>query len=62
MNSMIIGVGCFQSPDQYILDSYGSSDICGLILKYNMLDGRPVNLVPEFRYAYQYGGITKNDY
>ncbi len=63
MNKIIIGVGCFQSPNDYLLKSYGGADVCGLILSYNVTElGQPVNLKLDWRFAKEYGGLVENDY
>jgi hypothetical protein len=63
MNVAIIGVGCFQAPNDYLIKSYGGADVCGLILGYCINElGQPVNLKLDFRYASEYGGLIKNDF
>ena len=62
MGKVLIGVGCFQAPDEVILASYGGADVCGLILSYSVIDNKPVNIQLDWRFAEQYGGIISNDY
>ncbi len=62
MNSMVIGVGCFCAPDTFTVRRFGSVDICGLILSYSVLDGKPVNVKTDFRFAKQYDGVIEKDY
>lgn len=63
MNSMAIGVGCFCAPDEFTTNRFGSVDIAGLILSYQVDENRhPVNVKLDWRFANEYGGIVKNDY
>ena len=63
MNTIIIGLGCFQAPNEHILRSFGKADVCGLVLGYQVNEyGQPVNLNVDFRFINDYGGIIENDY
>ena len=62
MNSTLIGTGCFQAPNNYIKKSFGGADLCGLILSYQVSDGKPINIHTEFKYINEFGGVIENDY
>ena len=63
MNTVIIGLGCFQAPNEHILRSFGKADVCGLVLGYQINEyNQPVNLNVDFRFIDDYGGIVENDY
>jgi len=62
MNAFIVGTGCFVAPDDTLLRVFGGVDICGLILSYSVLDGKPVNIKTNFRFAETYGGVLEHDY
>jgi len=62
MNTFIVGTGCFVAPDDTLLRVFGGVDLCGLILSYSVLDGKPVNIKTDFRFAETYGGTVEHDY
>lgn len=63
MNAMVIGVGCFCAPDEFTVSRFGSVDIAGLILSYQVDENKhPINIKLDWRFANEYGGIIKDDY